>query len=150
MASLNQVQLIGNLGQDPEIRFTQDGKPIASFSIATSESWKDKQGNKQEKTEWHRLVSFSEGLNKNVIEPYVRKGTKIFVEGKLVTRKWQDKEGADRYTTEVVLDGFNSKLILLGGDAEKTPLQGNQQQGGQASDEAPFDMDDSDNIPGFD
>lgn len=111
--SLNRVQLIGNLGKDPEIRRTQDGRPIANFSIATSESWRDKQtGEKKEKTFWHNVVCFNEGLCK-VIEQYVSKGSKVYVSGSLETRKWTDKDGQDRYTTEVVMKAFNGELILL-------------------------------------
>lgn len=111
--SLNKVVLIGNLGRDPEIRSTSDGREIANFSIATSESWKDKaSGEKREKTEWHRIVVFSEGLVR-VIKSYVKKGTKLYVEGQLQTRKWVDNENQERYTTEVVLNNFNSSLILL-------------------------------------
>ena len=118
--SVNKVILVGNLGQDPEIRRTQDGKPIANFSIATSESWRDKNsGERREKTEWHRVVCFNEGLTK-VIENYVKKGSKVYIEGQLQTRKWQDQNGVDKYTTEVVLQGFNSTLQMLdsrgGGD----------------------------------
>jgi single-strand DNA-binding protein len=110
--SLNKVTLIGNLGKDPEIRHTQDGRPIASFSLATTESWKDKSGEKRDKTEWHNIVVFSEGLVK-VIQSYVKKGSKIYIEGQLQTRKWQDNEGRDRYTTEVVLQNYNSQMIML-------------------------------------
>lgn len=113
--SVNKVILIGNLGADPEIRRTQDGRPIANFNIATSESWRDKNtGERREKTEWHRVVVFNEGLCK-VIEQYVKKGSKVYIEGALQTRKWQDKEGQDRYTTEVVLQGFNGSLTMLDG-----------------------------------
>jgi len=111
--SLNKVILIGNLGQAPEIRATNDGKEIANFSLATTESWKDKfTGDKKEKTEWHRVVCFSEGLVR-VIKDYVKKGTKLYIEGQLQTRKWTDQKGHERYTTEVVLQGYNSHLILL-------------------------------------
>ncbi len=111
--SVNKVILVGNLGQDPEIRRTQDGKAIANFSIATSESWRDRNtGERREKTEWHRVVCFNEGLTK-VIEQYVKKGSKVYIEGQLQTRKWQDQQGQDRYTTEVVLQGFNSNLTML-------------------------------------
>lgn len=112
--SLNKVILIGNLGKDPEIRRTQDGRPIASFSIATTESWKDKSGERRDKTEWHNIVVFNEGLC-GVIEKYIKKGSKIYIEGQLQTRKWQDKDGHDRYTTEVVLQNYNSQLIMLDG-----------------------------------
>lgn len=111
--SVNKVILIGNLGQDPEIRRTQDGKAIANFSVATSESWKDRNtGERREKTEWHRVVCFNDGLTK-VIEQYVKKGSKVYIEGQLQTRKWQDQNGNDKYTTEVVLQGFNSNLTML-------------------------------------
>ena len=111
--SVNKVILIGNLGADPEIRRTQDGRPIANLRIATSETWRDKAtGERKEKTEWHRVVVFNEGLCK-VIEQYVKKGSKVYIEGALQTRKWQDKDGQDRYSTEVVLQGFNSVLTML-------------------------------------
>lgn len=110
--SLNKVQLIGNLGTDPEIRSTQNGKEIANLSVATTESWKDKQGNRQDKTEWHKVVVFSEGLVK-VIKSYLKKGSKVYVEGALQTRKWQDKDGKDKYTTEIVLSGFNGTITML-------------------------------------
>lgn len=113
--SVNKVILIGNLGADPEIRRTQDGRPIANLSIATSESWRDKNtGERREKTEWHRVVVFNEGLCK-VIEQYVKKGSKVYLEGQLQTRKWQDNEGKDRWSTEVVLQGFNGTLTMLDG-----------------------------------
>lgn len=111
--SVNKVILVGNLGADPEIRRTQDGRPIANLRIATSESWKDKNtGERREKTEWHRVVIFNEGLCR-VVEQYLKKGAKVYLEGQLQTRKWQDKEGQDRYSTEVVLQGFNSQLTML-------------------------------------
>ena len=105
--SVNKVILVGNLGKDPEIRRTQDGRPIANLRIATSESWRDKTtGEKREKTEWHSVVIFNENLCK-VAEQYLRKGSKVYIEGALQTRKWQDQDGQDRYSTEVVLQGFN-------------------------------------------
>ena len=104
--SLNKVILIGNVGKDPEIRTTQDGKEIATFVLATSDSWKDKAtSEKKEKTEWHRIVIFSEGLV-NVVKNYVKKGSKLFIEGSLQTRKWNDNAGIERYTTEIVMKGF--------------------------------------------
>lgn len=113
--SVNKVILIGNLGADPEIRRTQDGRPIANLRIATSESWRDKNsGERKEKTEWHSVVIFNEGLCK-VAEQYLKKGSTVYVEGQLQTRKWQDQSGADRYSTEVVLQGFNGNLTMLGG-----------------------------------
>ena len=111
--SVNKVILIGNLGADPEIRRTQDGRPIANLRVATSENWRDKAtGERRERTEWHRVVIFSEGLAK-IAEQYLKKGAKVYLEGQLQTRKWQDKEGQDRWTTEVVLQGFNSTLTML-------------------------------------
>ncbi len=116
--SVNKVILIGNVGADPEIRRTQDGRPIANLRIATSESWRDRNsGERKEKTEWHTVVVFNEGLCK-VIEQYVKKGAKLYIEGALQTRKWQDQSGNDRYSTEVVLQGFNSTLTMLDGRGE--------------------------------
>jgi single-strand DNA-binding protein len=113
--SVNKVILVGNLGRDPEIRRTQDGRPIAQLSVATSENWRDKNtGERKEKTEWHRVVIFSEGLAK-IAEQYLKKGSKVYLEGALQTRKWQDKDGNEKYTTEVVLQGFNSTLTMLDG-----------------------------------
>ena len=111
--SLNKVMLIGRLGQDPEIRNTQDGRSLCTFSLATSENWNDRNtGERKEKTEWHRIVVFNEGLVK-IIEQYVKKGSNVFLEGQLQTRKWEDKEGIEKYTTEVVLQGFNSTFKML-------------------------------------
>jgi single-strand DNA-binding protein len=111
--SINKVILVGNLGKDPEIRRTQDGRPIANLSVATSETWRDKaSGEKRERTEWHKVVIFSEGLCR-VVEQYLRKGSKVYLEGQLQTRKWQGQDGQDRYTTEVVLQNFSSQLVLL-------------------------------------
>lgn len=111
--SVNKVILIGRVGADPEIKRKQDGNPIANLRIATSESWRDKNsGERKEKTEWHTVVIFSEGLCK-IVEAYVKKGSKIYIEGALQTRKWQDQAGNDRYSTEVVLQGFNCALTLL-------------------------------------
>lgn len=111
--SLNKVVLIGNLGRDPEIRSTGDGREIANFSVATSETWKDRStGEKKERTEWHRVVVFSEGLV-GVVKNYVKKGSKLYLEGQLQTRKWTDNDGVEKYTTEVVLQNYNSTLILL-------------------------------------
>jgi single-strand DNA-binding protein len=111
--SINKVILVGNLGKDPEIRATQDGREIANLTIATSESWKDRNtGERKEKTEWHRVAIFGEGLV-NVAKNYLRKGSKVYIEGQLQTRKWADKEGQERYTTEIVLQGFNANLTML-------------------------------------
>lgn len=122
--SVNKVILIGNLGADPEIRRTQDGRPIANLRIATSETWRDKtSGERKEKTEWHRVVIFNEGLCK-IVEQYVKKGSKVYIEGALQTRKWTDKDGIEKYSTEVVLQGFNSSLTMLdsrgGGSSESS------------------------------
>ena len=108
--SINKVILVGNVGQDPEIRSTQDGREIANLSLATSESWKDKNsGEKREKTEWHRVVIFSQGLV-GITKNYVKKGTKLYLEGQLQTRKWTDNQGVEKYTTEIVLQNYNSSL----------------------------------------
>ena len=113
--SVNKVILVGNLGKDPEIRRTQDGRPIANLSIATSETWRDKAtGERKEKTEWHRVVIFSEPLCK-IVEQYLKKGAKVYIEGALQTRKWTDQSGVEKYSTEVVLQGFNSTLTMLDG-----------------------------------
>src|SRR6478609_3792787 len=111
--SVNKVILIGNLGADPEIRQTQDGRPIANLRLATSESWRDKgTGERRERTEWHRVVIFNENLAK-IAEQYLKKGSKVYLEGQLQTRKWQDQSGQDRYSTEVVLQQFRGELTLL-------------------------------------
>ena len=126
---VNKVILIGQLGQDPEVRFTQQGNPIANISMATSEKWKDKQGQLQEKTEWHRIVVF--GKLADIVQQYVRKGSKLYVEGKLQTRKWQDQQGNDKYSTEVVVDGFSGQIQMLDGKQEgqgNAPLQQHQHQ----------------------
>jgi single-strand DNA-binding protein len=124
--SVNKVILVGNLGKDPEIRRTNDGRPIANLSVATSESWRDKNtGERKEKTEWHRVVIFSEGLCK-IAEQYLKKGSKVYLEGQLQTRKYTDKDGVEKYSTEVVLQNFNSTLTMLdtrgggGGGAESS------------------------------
>jgi single-strand DNA-binding protein len=126
--SVNKVILIGNLGADPEIRRTQDGRPIANLRVATSETWRDKgTGERREKTEWHRVVIFNEGLCR-IAEQYLKKGSKVYLEGSLQTRKWQDQSGQDKYTTEVVLQGFNSQLTMLdraGGGGDTNHDQGN-------------------------
>ena len=127
--SVNKVILVGNLGRDPEIRRTQDGRPIANLRIATSETWKDRNsGERREKTEWHSVVIFNENLCK-VAEQYLRKGSKVYIEGQLQTRKWQDQQGQDRYSTEVVLQGFNGQLTMLDGRAG---AGGGLAEGGQA------------------
>ena len=111
--SVNKVILVGNLGKDPEVRRMQDGRPVVNMSVATSESWRDKAtGERKEKTEWHRVVIFNEGLAK-IAEQYLKKGSKIYLEGALQTRKWTDQQGVEKYSTEVVLQGFNSALTML-------------------------------------
>ena len=111
--SVNKVILIGNLGKDPEVRRTQDGRPIVNLTVATSETWRDKNtSERKERTEWHRVVIFNEGLCK-IAEQYLKKGAKVYLEGQLQTRKWQDQQGQDRYSTEVVLQGFRGELTLL-------------------------------------
>ena len=111
-ASVNKVILVGNLGRDPEVRTMQSGGRIVNLSIATSENWKDRDGNPQERTEWHRVVIFNERLGE-VAEQYLKKGSKVYLEGQLQTRKWQDQSGADRYSTEVVLQRYRGELTLL-------------------------------------
>jgi single-strand DNA-binding protein len=113
--SVNKVILVGNLGADPEVRTLPSGNKVVNLSVATSDSWRDKNsGERKEKTEWHRVVIFSEGLVR-VAEQYLRKGSKVYIEGSLQTRKWQDQSGQDRYSTEVVLQGFNATLTMLDG-----------------------------------
>ncbi len=131
--SLNKVTLIGNIGKEPEIRATHDGREVANLVVATNESWTDKNsGERKEKTEWHRIACFNPGLI-NVIRNYVKKGAKVYIEGQLQTRKWQDQQGQDRYSTEIVLQGYNCNLTMLdrannssgGGDyAEKSQSKG--------------------------
>lgn len=129
--SVNKVILVGNLGKDPEIRRTQDGRPIANLRVATTESWRDKNtGERREKTEWHSVVIFNEGLCK-VAEQYLKKGAKVYVEGQLQTRKWQDQQGQERYSTEVVLQGFNGNLTMLDGRSGGGAGMG-LQEGGQS------------------
>ena len=145
--SVNKVILVGNLGKDPVIRRTQDGKPVASFSIATSESWKDKTtGEKREKTEWHNIAVFNENICR-FVEQYLKKGAKVYIEGQLQTRKWQDKEtGQDRYTTEVVLQNFNGVLTSL----DSAPSGGGaRSSGGFAAKGGRGDFPDSGGDPGY-
>ena len=132
--SVNKVILIGNLGADPDIKRTQDGRPIANLSIATSESWRDKNsGERREKTEWHRVVIFNEGLCK-IAESYLKKGSKVYIEGALQTRKWTDQSGQDKYSTEVVLQGFNGNLTMLDGRNEGGGGGGSGGGGGRGGD----------------
>ena len=128
--SVNKVILVGNVGKDPEIRRTQDGRPIANLSLATTESWRDKNtGERKDKTEWHRVVIFNENLCK-VVEQYVKKGAKLYVEGQLQTRKWTDQAGVEKYSTEVVLQGFNGSLTML--DGRQGAGGSAMQEGGQS------------------
>ena len=129
--SVNKVILVGNLGRDPEIRSTQDGTRIANFSLATSESWRDRNsGERRERTEWHRVVIFNENLVK-IAEQYLRKGSKIYVEGALQTRKWTDQQGQERYSTEVVLQRFRGELTMLDGKGEGGGGSGGGMGGGE-------------------
>jgi single-strand DNA-binding protein len=134
--SVNKVILVGNLGKDPETRRTQDGRPIVHLSVATSDTWRDKNtGERRERTEWHRVVIFSEPLCR-VAEQYLKKGAKVYLEGSLQTRKWQDQSGQDKYSTEVVLQGFSSVLTMLdkaggGGGGEPSYDAGNGDFGAQ-------------------
>lgn len=141
--SVNKVILVGNLTRDPEVRHTQDGKPIVNMTVATSESWRDKMsGERKEKAEFHRVVIFSEGLAK-VAEAYLKKGSTVYIEGQLQTRKWTDKDGVEKYSTEVVLQGFNASLVMLGGStearAESPKTEAKQQSFARGlDDEVPF------------
>ena len=122
MASVNKVILIGNLGRDPETRYMPDGGAVTNVSIATTESWKDKNGEKQEKTEWHRVAFF--GKLAEIAGEYLKKGSQVYVEGRLQTRKWQDKDGQDKYTTEIIADRMQmlgSRQGMVGGDREREP-----------------------------
>lgn len=124
MSSVNKVIIVGNLGRDPETRSTQGGREICNLTVATSESWKDKStGERKEKTEWHRVVIFSEGLV-NIAKNYLKKGSKVYLEGSLATRKWADQAGQEKYATEVVLQGFGATLTML-----DTPKQGGRAEG---------------------
>jgi len=144
MAGVNKVILVGNLGNDPEIRNTNNGGTVATLSVATSESWKDKNtGQKQERTEWHRVVIF--GKVAEIAQQYLKKGSKVYIEGQLKTNKWQDKSGQDRYTTEVVVSGFGGSMQMLdsrsdSGQNQNQPQQ-NQQQNQQPQQQAEFDED---------
>ncbi len=139
MASLNKVCLIGNLGRDPEVKSFANGGRVANLSLATSETWRDKgTGERKERTEWHNVAIQQDGLI-GVVEQYLRKGSKVYLEGKLQTRKWQDRDGNDRYTTEVVL-GFDGKLVMLDGKSDSGAAPAPSYGAGSAPDD---DMDDS-------
>ena len=148
--SLNKVQLIGRLGADPEVKQMVNGKSVARLSIATSQSWKDRNtGEKKEKTEWHRIVVFNEGLV-NVVQQYLKKGAQVYIEGQLSTRKWKDEQsGQDKYSTEIILQGYNSTLTMLGGSSANSLSntstaknndfdQSNTQNNTDLDDEIPF------------
>ena len=157
--SVNKVILVGNLGKDPEARSMNSGGEVVSFTLATSETWNDRDGNRQEKTEWHNVVIFNENLGR-VAKNYLRKGQKAYIEGQLQTRKWTDQNGNDRYTTEVVLQRFRGELVLLsgreggGGDWGQRSGGGNAGGGGASSGNfggsgapSPFDSDLDDDVP---
>lgn len=143
--SVNKVILVGNLGQDPEIRTTGGGKKMATLSVATSETWNDRNsGERRERTEWHRVVIFNEGLA-GVAEKYLQKGSKVYLEGSLQTRKWQDQQGNDRYTTEVVLSGYNATLTMLsssGGGGHSSPPPADEGDYGSGGSSTGQDLDD--------
>ena len=146
--SVNKAIIVGNVGKDPEVRSTNDGREIATLTVATSESWKDKStGEKKEKTEWHRVVIFNDGLV-NLVKNYVKKGSKLYIEGALHTRKWTDKDSVERYTTEIVLQGFGGVITMLdknnggGGnnssESNDQPQQSSPSNSDQLDDEVPF------------
>jgi single-strand DNA-binding protein len=148
--SVNKVILVGNLGKDPEVRRMTSGEPVVNLSVATSETWRDKaSGEKKEKTEWHRVVIFNENLAK-VAEQYLRKGAKVYLEGALQTRKWQDKDGQDKYSTEIVLNRFNGTMVMLDGRSGggEGGYAGGASRGGAAEAPASFQRDElDDEIP---
>ena len=133
---VNKVILIGNLGGDPEVRFTPNGSAVANLNVATSESWTDKNtGQRQDRTEWHRVVVF--GKLAEICQQYLRKGSKVYLEGKLQTRKWQDQQGQDRYSTEVVIDGFSGQMQMLDGRQDGAPMNAAPMGGGYQQQQAP-------------
>jgi single-strand DNA-binding protein len=162
MAGVNKVILVGNLGDDPEVRSLNNGGEVVNMRVATSESWKDRDGNKQERTEWHRVVIFNENLGR-VAKSYLKKGSKVYLEGQIQTRKWTDQSGADRYSTEVVLQRFRGELVLLdsrgsgggggfGGGGDDYGDAGGNDFGGGAPRQQPkpqpaFDTDLDDDVP---
>jgi single-strand DNA-binding protein len=161
MAGVNKVILVGNLGDDPESRSLNNGGEVVNLRVATSENWKDKDGNRQERTEWHRVVIFNENLGR-VAKSYLRKGSKVYLEGQIQTRKWTDQSGADRYSTEVVLQRFRGELVLLdsrgggGGGGGGEDFGGGYESGGgfggggsrpQSRPQPAFDSDLDDDVP---
>jgi single-strand DNA-binding protein len=156
MAGVNKVILVGNLGADPEARSLNNGGEVVNMRVATSESWKDREGNRQERTEWHNVVIFNENLGR-VAKSYLRKGSKVYLEGQIQTRKWQDQSGNDRYTTEIVLQRFRGELVLLdsreggGGGRDFGDDTGGYASGGGSRQSRPqpaaFDTDLDDDVP---
>ena len=159
MAGVNKVILVGNLGDDPEVRSLNNGGEVVNMRVATSESWKDRDGNRQERTEWHRVVIFNENLGK-VAKSYLKKGSKVYLEGQIQTRKWQDQSGQDRYSTEIVLQRFRGELVLLdsrggggggfGGGDDYGDSGGNDFDGAPRQQSRPqpaFDSDLDDDVP---
>ena len=161
MAGVNKVILVGNLGDDPEVRSLNNGGEVVNMRVATSETWKDRDGNRQERTEWHRVVIFNENLGR-VAKSYLKKGSKVYLEGQIQTRKWQDQSGADRYSTEIVLQRFRGELVLLdsrgggggggygGGGDEYGDSGGNDFGGGSRPQTRPqpaFESDLDDDVP---
>jgi single-strand DNA-binding protein len=157
MAGVNKVILVGNLGADPEARSLNNGGEVVNMRVATSESWKDRDGNRQERTEWHNVVIFNENLGR-VAKSYLRKGSKVYLEGQIQTRKWQGQDGNDRYTTEIVLQRFRGELVLLdsagssrGGDYADQDFGSDLSVGGQRQQSRPqpaaFDTDLDDDVP---
>lgn len=147
MASVNKVILVGNLGADPETKSFANGGKVCNLRIATSETWKDKNsGERKEKTEWHSVAIFSEGLA-DVADRYLKKGSKVYIEGKLQTRKWQDQSGNDRYSTEIVLQGFDAKLVMLDGLGGGERGSSNRSSGGDSGGGAPAQRDLDDDVP---
>jgi single-strand DNA-binding protein len=155
MAGVNKVILVGNLGDDPEVRSLNNGGEVVNMRVATSENWKDRDGNRQERTEWHRVVIFNENLGR-VAKSYLKKGSKVYLEGQIQTRKWQDQSGQDRYSTEVVLQRFRGELVLLDsrggggggfGDDHADGDFGGAPARAQARPQPAFDSDLDDDVP---
>lgn len=145
MSSVNKVILVGNLGKDPEIRTLTSGDRVANLTVATSESWKDKSGERKERTEWHRVVIFNEHLVK-VAESYLRKGSSVYLEGAIQTRKWTDNAGVEKFSTEIVLQKFRGELVLIGGKASDS-VEGAPAKRGEVGGPAAFSPDLDDEIP---
>jgi len=146
MSSVNKVILVGNLGKDPEVRTTQSGGKIVNLTLATSEKWKGADGQQQEKTEWHRVVIFNDRIA-DVAEKYLTKGAKVYIEGQLQTRKWADKDGVEKYSTEIVVGKFKGELTMLGGKGDEAQPKASQPQQRAASGGSGFVDDLNDTIP---